>query len=412
MCVHSGSQDSERWGFAHSEDFEPVPRLSRFVQAAYEEDLCKPKWPPPGGYGMNLAWIHKRVDYDCTQGCVPPYLIYVDHEAQDIVLAIRGLDLKRESDYEVLLDRKMGQELFDGGYVHHGLLQAARWLHKEESETLSSLLLEHPSYRLILAGHSMGAGIAALLAMLMASSSDKVDGIPRERLQCFAFAPARCMSLSLAVRYADVINCVVLQDDFLPRTTTPLEDALECLCCFPCFLCSGCIRDTCTSEKSMLEDPTRLYAPGRIYHIVNRKLCRWGCFPPEVRTAVPVEGRFDRVVLSCNAWADHSLIHIERESRKALELMVKKENAMNVPTMAKMERQATVRKEYREEHNAAMERASSLKLPRAVSSYGTFGQGSSGQGLAAGNLKLWNVRAKSLEGTKLEEATSSLIGNP
>ncbi|MCO5592443.1 hypothetical protein L7F22_046445 [Adiantum nelumboides] len=240
-CLHSGSQDSERWGFVHSHDFEPVPRLCRLVLSVYEDDLHIPKWAPPGGYGINLAWIYRRADYNNTLGCVSPYFIYVDHEAQDIVLAIRGLNLKRESDYALLLDSKIGQEQYEGGYVHHGLLQAARWLLDEEAKSLSILLCEHPSYKLTLAGHSLGAGIAAIFAMLLASPGDKVDGIPRDRLRCFAIAPARCMSLSLAVSYADVINSVVLQDDFLPRTSTPLEDIFKCMCCLPCLLCVGCI---------------------------------------------------------------------------------------------------------------------------------------------------------------------------
>ena len=45
---------------------------------------------------------------------------------------------------------------------------------------------------------------------------------------------------------------------------------------------------------------------------------RCGRFPPEVRTAIPVEGRFEHVVLSCNATSDHGIVWIEREAQKAL----------------------------------------------------------------------------------------------
>lgn len=48
--------------------------------------------------------------------------------------------------------------------------------------------------------------------------------------------------------------------------------------------------------------------------------CRLGRFPPVVRTAVPVDGRFDHVVLSCNATSDHALIWVERESQRALDV--------------------------------------------------------------------------------------------
>lgn len=50
--------------------------------------------------------------------------------------------------------------------------------------------------------------------------------------------------------------------------------------------------------------------------------CRCGRFPPEVRTAIPVEGRFEHVVLSCSTTSDHAIYWIERESQKALEVYV------------------------------------------------------------------------------------------
>ncbi|OMO59575.1 ATP binding microtubule motor family protein [Corchorus olitorius] len=39
----------------------------------------------------------------------------------------------------------------------------------------------------------------------------------------------------------------------------------------PCLLCLRCMRDTCIPEEKMLKDPRRLYAPGRLYYIVERK---------------------------------------------------------------------------------------------------------------------------------------------
>jgi hypothetical protein len=52
--------------------------------------------------------------------------------------------------------------------------------------------------------------------------------------------------------------------------------------------------------------------------------------------------------------------------------MLERENAMDIPMPQKMERQVTLREEHQEEHKAALERALSLRVPRAMS-YGTFG---------------------------------------
>lgn len=51
---------------------------------------------------------------------------------------------------------------------------------------------------------------------------------------------------------------------------------------------------------------------------MNPLSCRCGRYPPEVRTAIPVDGRFEHIVLSCNATSDHAIMWIERESEKAL----------------------------------------------------------------------------------------------
>ncbi|KDP28632.1 hypothetical protein JCGZ_14403 [Jatropha curcas] len=373
-CLYNAGHESENWGLATAEEFEPVPRLCRLLLSVYEVDLQNPHWAPPGGYGINPDWVVLRKNHEETGGCATPYLIYLDHDNSDIVLAIRGLDLAKECDYAVLLDNKLGQTKFDGGYVHNGLLKSAKWIFDTECEVLTDLVQMNPDYKLTIAGHSLGAGVASLMVVYAIQNLDRLGNIERKRIRCFAMAPARCMSLNLAVRYSDVINSVVLQDDFLPRTTTALEDVFKSLLCLPCLLCLMCLKDTCTLEEKMLRDPRRLYAPGRLYHIVERKPFRIGRFPPVVRTAVPVDGRFEHIVLSCNAISDHAIIWIERESQRAFDLMLEKDQIMGIPKKQRMEREEFIAREHSEEYKAALQRAVALDIPHAYSSssYGTF----------------------------------------
>ncbi|KAE8705301.1 putative 60S ribosomal protein L36e [Hibiscus syriacus] len=377
-CLHSAGHDSETWGLATVEEFEPVPRLCSYILAVYEEDIRHPLWEPPGGYGINPDWLILRRTYEDTQGRAPPYILYLDHDHADIVLAIRGLNLAKESDYQLLLDNKLGKKKFDGGYVHNGLLKAAGWVLDAECDILKELVEKHPNYTLTFAGHSLGSGVASMLALVVVRHHDKLGNIDRRRIRCYAIAPARCMSLNLAVRYADVINSV---DDFLPRTATPLEDIFKSLFCLPCLLCLRCMRDTCIPEETMLRDPRRLYAPGRLYHIVERKPFRLGRFPPVVRTAVPVDGRFEHIVLSCNATSDHAIIWIEREARRAMDIMLEEDRIMEIPAKQRMERQETLAREHSEEHKAALQRAVTLSVPYAFSpsQYGTFDEGEDGE---------------------------------
>uniref|UniRef100_A0A1D1ZG15 Sn1-specific diacylglycerol lipase alpha n=1 Tax=Anthurium amnicola TaxID=1678845 RepID=A0A1D1ZG15_9ARAE len=381
-CLHTAGHDSETWGLASAVEFEPVPHLCRLILAVYEDDLENPLWAPPGGYGINISCVIRRKTYEGTKGQAPPYLIYVDEGNNDIVLAIRGLNMAKESDYALMLDNRLGKKKIDGGYVHNGLLKAAAWILDEECENLRALLDERPNYSLTFVGHSLGSGVAAMLAMLVVQNRERLGNVERKRVRCYAMAPARCMSLNLAVRYADVINSVVLQDDFLPRTATPLEDIFKSLFCLPCILCLRCMRDTCIPEEIMFRDPRRLYAPGRLYHIVERKPFRCGRFPPVVRTAVPVDGRFEHIVLSCNATSDHAIVWIEREAQRALDLMLEKERSMDIPANQRMERQETLAREHSEQHKAALHRAVILAIPHAFcpSTYGTFDENSSAIG--------------------------------
>uniref|UniRef100_A0A1J3IRC9 Sn1-specific diacylglycerol lipase alpha n=1 Tax=Noccaea caerulescens TaxID=107243 RepID=A0A1J3IRC9_NOCCA len=368
-CTHVGSDDSATWTSATPEEFEPIPRICRVILAVYEPNLQTPKISPSiGKFDLNPDYVIKRVTHEKTQGRSPPYIIYVDHDHREIVLAIRGLNLAKDSDYKILLDNKLGQKMLGGGFVHRGLLKSAAWVLNQESETLRSVWEENgKEYDMVFAGHSLGSGVAALMAVLVVNTPAMIGGVPRSKIRCFAVAPARCMSLNLAVKYADVIYSVILQDDFLPRTATPLEDIFKSVFCLPCLLFLVCLRDTFIPEGRKLRDPRRLYAPGRIYHIVERKFCRCGRFPPEVRTAIPVDGRFEHIVLSSNATSDHAILWIERESEKALQELrdkSKEEVVTMAPKEKRMERLSTLEKE----HKDALERAVSLNIPHAVSS--------------------------------------------
>lgn len=127
----------------------------------------------------------------------------------------------------------------------------------------------------------------------------------------------------------------------------------------------------------MLKDPRRLYAPGRLYHIIVRKPFSFANIKPIVRTAIPVDGRFEHIVLSCNMTSDHAIIRILTEAQRTIDLMLERHHStesMSIPVKQRMERQASLAKEHMEEHRAALQRAAALDVPQAYSpsAYGTF----------------------------------------
>ncbi|GAB4861754.1 hypothetical protein Ancab_037009, partial [Ancistrocladus abbreviatus] len=154
-CLYTAGHDSENWEPASAEEFQPVPHLCRWMLAIYEDDLRNLIWAPPGGYHMNLDWVIMRKDYNETHGQSTPYMIYLDHKNADIVLAIRGQHL--------------------GNQKH---------------EVLKDLLERNPTYTLTFAGHSLGAGVMALLTMVVLQNQDLLGNVERNKNRCYALALA------------------------------------------------------------------------------------------------------------------------------------------------------------------------------------------------------------------------------
>ncbi|KAG8097943.1 hypothetical protein GUJ93_ZPchr0013g34749 [Zizania palustris] len=189
----SGADDSASWSAASTSSFAPVPRACRAALAAYD---AGPGYDPE----QAPSWL------------CPPYRLSHDRARGEVVLAVRGLGLSRPEDYRVLLDAG-GPEPFAGGHAHRGLLRAAVWLLDREGPALRRMVAESgpAGCTLVFVGHSLGAGVAALAAVVAVRCWLGRLGLRRDDVRCYAMAPPRCMSLGLAVEYADVVHSVVLQ---------------------------------------------------------------------------------------------------------------------------------------------------------------------------------------------------------
>lgn len=93
-----------------------------------------------------------------------------------------------------------------------------------------------------------------------------------------------------------------------------------------------------------------------------------------MRTAVPVDGRFEHIILSCNATSDHAIIWIEREAQRALDLMLENEKIMEAPEVQRMGDGIPVTRDHDKEQQAALRRVVALGVAdvNMPSTYGTF----------------------------------------
>lgn len=151
-----------------------------------------------------------------------PFFVALDHKREAVVVAVRGtLSLK-----DVLTDlsaecENLPIEGVPGAcYAHKGISQAAGFVYKKlvNDGILNQALSIVPEYKLVITGHSLGAGTASVLAVLLRNSFPS--------LRCYAFSPpGGLLSKALADYSKDFVVSVVLGKDLVPRLSIPnMED--------------------------------------------------------------------------------------------------------------------------------------------------------------------------------------------
>ncbi|CAG8617954.1 7010_t:CDS:2, partial [Ambispora leptoticha] len=134
----------------------------------------------------------------------PTYYLIRDHSAKSIILALRGtmsihdliVDLSCEYEDFILPEDIQSGDLTPNK-VHRGMMKVAKALATPGQsgvfETLKRELEQNEDYGLVLIGHSLGAGIASLLALLWASPKTRMTTrwscLPLgRRVHAYAFA--------------------------------------------------------------------------------------------------------------------------------------------------------------------------------------------------------------------------------
>lgn len=91
------------------------------------------------------------------------YLLTIDHVAYTIMCTVRG----SWSAEDALISSMVAPAPFLGGLAHHGMLACARTLVAECGPTIRIAASRFPQYRVLFTGHSMGAGVATLAALIL-----------------------------------------------------------------------------------------------------------------------------------------------------------------------------------------------------------------------------------------------------
>lgn len=121
--------------------------------------------------------------------CDTPYFVAVDDKSHSIVVSVRGTLSFEDAIVDLLYDgiRLEELEMFEESRTgvrptfigHRGMIGRARRLYQilvTDSGMLDKALAKNPTYSLVVCGHSLGAGVASFLTLLLKPVYPEVKG--------------------------------------------------------------------------------------------------------------------------------------------------------------------------------------------------------------------------------------------
>uniref|UniRef100_A0A8C6SLQ4 Diacylglycerol lipase-beta n=1 Tax=Neogobius melanostomus TaxID=47308 RepID=A0A8C6SLQ4_9GOBI len=151
-----------------------------------------------------------------------PFFVALDHKREAVLVAVRGTLSLRDvlTDLSAECENLPLEGVIGACYAHKGICQAAGYIYKKlvNDGILNQAFSIAPEYKLVITGHSLGGGTAALLAVMLKNSFPT--------LKCYAFSPpGGLVSKALADYTKDFVISVVLGKDLVPRLSLPnMED--------------------------------------------------------------------------------------------------------------------------------------------------------------------------------------------
>ena len=168
-----------------------------------------------------------KMDNLMTKVHEPAHYLAVDHRRKVIVLSIRGTS--SIGDIVTDLNAKCAAHSISGitGFVHEGMLQSAQFLYKSVTNSLVTACHRYGDYKVVITGHSLGAGVAALLG-LMYREHPVVFGGNGCRLRVWCFASPCIVSREFTDQQLGngFITSVALETDVVTRLS--MESVRKC----------------------------------------------------------------------------------------------------------------------------------------------------------------------------------------
>jgi hypothetical protein len=207
----------------------------------------------------------------------PTYWLVTHHATKSIVLVLRGTF----SLHDILIDlysksvpfvAPWMDEARDEWKAHEGMLKTAMHIVSPSSPLLqhmTSLLEAHPDYELVFTGHSLGAGVATLVSLLLSNptTGQTMSPLPLRKASCFAFGSAATLSPSLSqlVKKSN-IETIVHDKDIVPSVSRGAILDVECM-----------LVEMCRGKDNLLQAITNssVYDPQEVYAKLKLGMKHW-----------------------------------------------------------------------------------------------------------------------------------------
>ncbi|KAH3738736.1 diacylglycerol lipase-alpha-like [Dreissena polymorpha] len=297
----------------------------------------------------DLVYVTNHVDIGET-----PFYVAIDQKYKNVVICVRGtLSLQ-----DVLTDLKADAELLpleeehQNWAAHKGMVQAAVYIrNKVNTDGILKRAFEKAAqntregeeeYNLVVVGHSLGAGTAAILAILL---QQEYKG-----LHCYSFSPpGGLLSKECMEATKSFITSIVLGKDVIPRIglyqlellTGDLVNVIKCsndtkwkiiiraLCCGTKSVGKMTLEELQESiqrharEVNTSSTSPAMFPPGRIillvrkHHISKRGCC--GKNDPSYQALLAENSDFQEVLVSPTMVTDHLPDNVLEALEKCLE---------------------------------------------------------------------------------------------
>ncbi|KAI9205800.1 uncharacterized protein BJ171DRAFT_52363 [Polychytrium aggregatum] len=172
------------------------------------------------------------------------HFVCLDHASKAVVVTLRGTLGLSDTLTDLLFAYADFQFEGETYQVHEGMLKSAQLIADPTSvisKVVRKTLDEYPGYGVVLCGHSLGGGVAALVAMIWATAASSLSariptvfatstasGLPTGRpIHCFAYGTPSVCSLSLSQASRELVTSVVNGNDLIPNLSIGIVKDLK-----------------------------------------------------------------------------------------------------------------------------------------------------------------------------------------